>query len=74
MSMENEKGGDSHDSEMEAPVKSNDLAQKILRQHAGEALPTPEECRQTLWKIDLFLMPMMIAIYALQYLVSLFRV
>lgn len=52
----------------EDPVNSEDLAQVILAKHKGEPLPTPEEITQVVRRIDLYLMPMMITIYMLQYL------
>lgn len=54
--------------EVEDPINSEDLAQVILAQHKGEPLPTPEEITQVVRRIDLYLMPMMITIYMLQYL------
>lgn len=46
----------------------SDIAKDIIAQHKGESLPTPEELRKVRWKIDLYLLPLLCWVYALQYL------
>ncbi|KAM0746532.1 MFS general substrate transporter [Meredithblackwellia eburnea MCA 4105] len=45
-----------------------DKAAEIVLQHQNEAEPTDEEKSRVLWKIDVFMMPMMVFVYGLQYL------
>jgi len=47
---------------------SSDIAARIIQEHAGEAPPTEAEISRVRAKIDLVLLPLLILIYALQYL------
>lgn len=47
---------------------SSDIAKAIIAEHKGEPLPSAEELRRVRWKIDLYLLPLLCWVYALQFL------